>query len=89
MEKNMQTNIAVFGGKEIRKTIHSNEWCFVISDVIAVLTDSIDPSGYIKDMRRDVELSKGGDKLPPSFGLKHPVGNIISTEPALKASSAS
>jgi len=60
----METNIAVFRGKEIRKTIHKNEWWFVISDVVGVLTDSTDPSGYIKDMRRrDKELSKGWGQI--------------------------
>lgn len=42
---------------EIRKTLHQNEWWFV---VVSALTDSVSPDGYIKDMRRrDLELSKG------------------------------
>jgi len=48
----METSIAVFKGRKIRKTLHKNEWWFVIADVVSVLTDSVDPSGYIKDMRR-------------------------------------
>ncbi|MDP2585947.1 MAG: hypothetical protein Q8P29_03640 [Candidatus Levybacteria bacterium] len=36
--------IALFEGKEVRKTIHNNEWRFVIVDVIEILTDSKDPS---------------------------------------------
>jgi len=60
----MESHIAVFRGKEIRKTIYNNEWWFVIADVVAVLTDSIDPAGYIKDMRRrDAELSKGWGQI--------------------------
>ena len=56
----MDTKIAIFKGKEIRKTIHNNEWWFVIEDVVSVLTDSVQPKGYIKDMRRrDAELAKG------------------------------
>ncbi|HEX9973848.1 MAG TPA: Bro-N domain-containing protein [bacterium] len=56
----MATKIAVFKKKEIRKTIHNNEWWFVIEDVVSALTDSIQPKGYIKDMRRrDPELAKG------------------------------
>jgi DNA-damage-inducible protein D len=55
-----ETQIALFKGKKVRKTIHNNEWWFVIEDIVEVLTDSIKPSGYIKDMRRrDPELSKG------------------------------
>jgi len=36
----MDTNIAIFRGKEIRKTLHKNEWWFVIVDVVAVLTQA-------------------------------------------------
>lgn len=54
----METNIAVFRGKEIRKTIHKNEWWFSVSDVVEALTDSADPRQYIKKMRqRDPELN--------------------------------
>jgi DNA-damage-inducible protein D len=54
------TKIAIFRSKEIRKTLFENEWWFVISDVVAALTDSVQPDGYVKDMRRrDFELSKG------------------------------
>jgi hypothetical protein len=58
--KNLDTQLALFKGKKIRKTLHLNEWWFVIQDVVRVLTDSIDASDYIKKMRkRDEELSKG------------------------------
>lgn len=33
----METGIAIFRGKEIRKTIHNNEWWFSVSDVVEVL----------------------------------------------------
>lgn len=56
----METKIAIFKGSKIRRTIHNNEWWFVIVDVAAALTDSVRPDGYIKDMRRrDPELAKG------------------------------
>jgi hypothetical protein len=58
------TKIAVFRNNEIRKTIHDNQWWFVIVDVVAALTDSVQPNGYIKDMRRrDSELSKGWGQI--------------------------
>jgi hypothetical protein len=44
----METHLAVFRGKKIRKTIHKNEWWCVIVDVISALTDSLDPNGYIR-----------------------------------------
>lgn len=56
--------IAIFKGKKIRKTIHNNEWWFSVVDVISALTDSVQPDGYIKDMRRrDPELSKGWGQI--------------------------
>ncbi|EKD25933.1 MAG: hypothetical protein ACD_79C01434G0002 [uncultured bacterium] len=58
------TQIAIFKGKKIRKTIHNNEWWFVINDVVELLTDSVQVSGYIKDMRRrDEELNKGWGQI--------------------------
>ncbi len=61
---NPEHRIALFQKKEIRRTLHNNEWWFVIADVIVALTDSIDPQGYLKDMRRrDPELSKGGGQI--------------------------
>ncbi|MBU4252273.1 MAG: hypothetical protein KKC39_07855 [Candidatus Omnitrophica bacterium] len=60
----MEIKIAVFRGEKIRKTIHNNEWWFVVNDVVAVLTDSVQPDGYIKDMRRrDLKLSKGWGQI--------------------------
>jgi prophage antirepressor-like protein len=58
------TKIAIFRGKQIRKTIHKDEWWFVIVDVVAALTNSRQPDGYIKDMRRrDPELGKGWGQI--------------------------
>ena len=59
----MESNLAVFSGKGIRKTIHRNEWWFVINDVIEVLADSNDPAQYFKRLKqRDEELAKLTDK---------------------------
>ncbi|MBI5699052.1 Bro-N domain-containing protein [Candidatus Saganbacteria bacterium] len=64
-------HIAIFRGKEIRKTIHKNEWWFVIADVVEVLTDSVDPQGYIKDMRRrDEQLAKGWGQIATPLSIK-------------------
>ena len=58
------TKIAIFKGKEVRKVIFQNEWWFVIVDIVSALTDSVQPDGYIKDMRRrDEELSKGWGQI--------------------------
>ena len=79
------TKIAVFRNKEIRKTIHNKEWWFVIADVVAALTDSVQPEGYIKDMRRrDPELSKGWGQIATPLSIATAGGlqklNCASTE---------
>ena len=59
-----EKRIALFQRQEIRRKIHNNEWWFVISDVVAALTDSANPQGYLKDMRRrDPELTKGWGQI--------------------------
>ncbi len=72
----MSTHIALFQKKEVRKVIHHDEWWFVIVDVVAALTDSANPTGYFKDMRkRDASLSaalKGGGGIAPPLGLEFP-----------------
>jgi hypothetical protein len=56
----MNTKLAIFKGRKIRKTVHKNEWWFVVEDVVVALTDSVNPKDYINKMRRrDAELSKG------------------------------
>ncbi len=60
MGENMDSHIAVFKGKGIRKTIHNNEWWFVVEDIVLALIDSRDPKQYIQRMKqRDPELGKG------------------------------
>ena len=65
------TKIAVFRKKEIRKTLHNDQWWFVIRDVVAALTDSAQPDGYIKDMRRrDGELAKGWRQIATPLSVQ-------------------
>jgi len=57
------TKIALFKGKQIRKTLYNNEWWFSVIDIVAALTDSDNPRDYWYKMKirvRDedeVELS--------------------------------
>jgi DNA-damage-inducible protein D len=64
----------LFEGRQIRKTQHEGEWWFAVVDVVAVLTDSASPSGYLKDMRRrDPSLAdafKGGGQFAPPLLLE-------------------
>ena len=56
------THIALFKGKQIRKTLHGNEWWFSVVDVIEALTDSAKPSVYWSAMKARV-LLEGGFQL--------------------------
>ncbi len=70
-DSNPENRIALFQKREIRRTIHNNEWWFVIVDVVAALTDSVDPQGYIKDMRRrDPELAKGWGQIATPLSVQ-------------------
>lgn len=51
--------IAIFRHKEIRRQLYHGEWWFVINDVVMALTDSENPSQYLRNIRnRDEELAK-------------------------------
>lgn len=70
--------IVLFGEKQIRRVWNDQEqkWYFAIADIVAALTSSAAPQGYIKDMRRrDPELAKGRGQIAPIFpsrlGGKH------------------
>jgi DNA-damage-inducible protein D len=71
-EKDRQ--LALFEGRQIQKTFHEGAWWFVIVDVVAVLTDSANSSGYLKDMRgREPSLAeafKGGGQFAPPLALE-------------------
>ena len=69
LESNPEKRIALFQRKEVRRTIHNNEWWFVITDVVAALTDSVNPTDYLNKIRlRDPELAKGyGQFVHPLF----------------------
>jgi len=62
--KFMETKIAIFKGKKVRRTIHNNEWWFVVNDVLEVLTDTTNVKDYLKKMRsRDPEINKGWGQI--------------------------
>lgn len=65
--------VAVFEKRTIRRATLNDEWWYVITDVIAVLTDAADPSDYWKKLRkRDPELgaaAKGGGQNDPPLAL--------------------
>ncbi len=65
----METSIAVFRGKEIRKTIHNDEWWFSVVDVCAVLTKSADPGAYWRKLKQRLK-QEGSEVVTFCHGLK-------------------
>jgi len=64
MKREIKTQIAIFQGKKVRKTVHQNEWCFVVNDIVKILTDTPNVKDYIRKMRiRDKELGKGWGQI--------------------------
>jgi DNA-damage-inducible protein D len=56
------SNIKLFESNQIRATWNDSDqkWYFVVADVVQVLTDTPNPTDYIKKMRkRDAQLSEG------------------------------
>ncbi len=62
MEKNNeniapQNKLIVFQGKEVRRSWHNDEWYYSLVDIVAVLSESKNPTDYLKKIRkRDEEL---------------------------------
>lgn len=80
-----ENHLVVFQEKSIRRTWHNEEWWFAIVDVVAVLTDSVQPEGYVKDLRRrDKELAKGWGQIATPLRVETEGGmqrvNCASTE---------
>ena len=73
MDEKQLSRPAVFEGKHIRKTLHEGVWWFAVVDVVAALTDSVNPSDYLKKIKkRDLELGglfKGGGQIVPPLAL--------------------
>jgi len=65
------SNIKLFESKQIRTVWNEadQKWYFSVADVVQVLTDTPNPTDYIKKMRkRDEELSKGwGQFVTPLY----------------------
>jgi prophage antirepressor-like protein len=67
------SELALFEERPVRRAFHEEEWWFVVSDIVGVLTDSPNPSDYLKKLRRRdsslVEAFKGGGQTVPPLAL--------------------
>lgn len=62
----MKNELKVFENSNIRSIYDEEQekWYFSIEDIVKILTDSVDPKGYIKKLRkRDSELSEGWGQI--------------------------
>jgi len=77
--QNSNSQIALFKGKQIRKTLYQNEWWFSVVDVVLALTDSAKPRDYWYSMKIRVKNEDGIElsticrqlKLTASDGKKY------------------
>jgi len=61
------TKIAVFRGKEIRKTVHNNEWWFSVIDVVEALTGNERPRKYWNDLKKKL-VNEGYSEVSEKIG---------------------
>ena len=82
-------DMALFQEKAIRRTWHENAWWFVIVDVVAVVAESVQPEGYLKDLRRrDRDLAQGWGQIATPLRIETEGGvqriNCANTEGLLR-----
>ncbi len=76
------TKIAVFRGKEVRKTIHNKQWWFSIIDIIEALTGNERPRKYWSDLKKKL-IKEGYDEVSEKIGqlkLQAPDGKLRLTD---------
>ena len=85
------TKIVLFKNKQVRKTLHNNEWYFSVIDIVEVLTDSLNANDYWYKMKirvkneDEIELSTFCRrlKLMSSDGKKYET-DCVNTEDAFR-----
>lgn len=70
----METKLVVFKNKEIRRTLHNNEWWFSVVDVCAALTGSADAGAYWRKLKQRLN-QEGSEVVTFCHGLKLPGPN--------------
>jgi len=67
---NMETTkIALFKGRQIRRTLYENEWWFSVVDVCEVLTNSVDAGAYWRKLKQRLK-EEGSEPVTFCHGLK-------------------
>ena len=88
----MGTKLVVFKGKKLRRTLHNDEWWFVVEDAVSALIDSKDPKQYVQRMKqRDPKLGKEWVQIVHILSVKTAGGSqrmLCATPKAFSASSS-
>ncbi len=73
--------LVVFQDKKIRRLLVDDEWFFSVVDVVAALTDSLDPSAYWRKLKQRL-TAEGSQVVTFCHGLKLPApdGKMRSTD---------
>ncbi|HLG19659.1 MAG TPA: Bro-N domain-containing protein [Bdellovibrionota bacterium] len=58
-----ENKLVVFKGKNIRRSLHANEWFFSVIDIVGALTDSDNPRRYWSDLKRKLLEEEGFSQL--------------------------
>lgn len=77
----MESKLVLLQGKEIRRTLHNNEWWFSVVDVCAVLTESAEAGAYWRKLKQRLNAD-GSEVVTFCHGLKlmAPDGKMRETE---------
>jgi len=68
----METKIAVFKGKGVRKALYQNEWWFSVVDVCGILAESVDSGAYWRKLKQRL-LEEGSQVVTFCHGLKEEI----------------
>ena len=70
------SNIKLFESKQVRSAWNEDEqkWYFSITDIIAILTESIDPLAYWRKLKERLK-KEGNETVTNSHGLKMPAAD--------------
>lgn len=65
----MDKTLVVFQDKEIRRIWHNDEWYFSVVDIVAVLTESVDPTAYWRKLKQRLK-EEGNETVTNCHALK-------------------
>lgn len=76
MKKSTIRKVALFEGVEVRRAWEDERWFFCVNDIIVVLTDSKNPTEYVKKLRkRDIVLSQVWSEITKAVLMPTSKGN--------------